>query len=84
LETAVSAPPDDKDPLGERVFEPFLLAARPGDAALYLLAQVAFRLRNIRTLNKQRLVCAVLLFALLPVRLRAPRLNTPRYLCVET
>jgi low temperature requirement protein LtrA len=36
-----------------------------GGAALYLLAHVAFRWRNIHTLNKQRLVCALLLGALL-------------------
>jgi low temperature requirement protein LtrA len=36
-----------------------------GGAALYLLAHVAFRLRNVRTLNKQRLLCALLLGALL-------------------
>jgi low temperature requirement protein LtrA len=38
-----------------------------GGAALYLLAHVAFRLRNIRTLNKQRLVCAIVLVALAPL-----------------
>ncbi len=32
-----------------------------GGAALYLLGHVAFRLRNVRTLNRQRLVCVVLL-----------------------
>jgi hypothetical protein len=34
---------------------------------LYLLAHVAFRLRNIRTLNVQRLIAALLLLALIPV-----------------
>ena len=38
-----------------------------GGAALYLLAHVAFRLRNLHTLNRQRLLVAVLLVALLPV-----------------
>jgi low temperature requirement protein LtrA len=38
-----------------------------GGVALYLLALVAFRLRNVRTLNKQRIVTAALLVALLPV-----------------
>jgi low temperature requirement protein LtrA len=38
-----------------------------GGVALYLLALVAFRLRNVHTLNKQRIVSAVLLVALLPV-----------------
>jgi low temperature requirement protein LtrA len=43
-----------------------------GGTAVYLLGHVAFRLRNIRTLNKQRLVCAALLFALLPVAVELP------------
>jgi low temperature requirement protein LtrA len=38
-----------------------------GGAALYLLAHVAFRLRNIQTLNPQRLACAALLVALIPL-----------------
>lgn len=40
-------------------------AAMLGGAALYLLAHVAFRWRNIRTINRQRLLCAVLLAGLL-------------------
>ena len=35
--------------------------------ALYLLGHIAFRLRNIGTLNRQRLVVAVLLVALIPL-----------------
>jgi low temperature requirement protein LtrA len=42
-------------------------AALLGGAALYLLAHVAFRLRNVGSLNRQRLLCAVLLSALLPL-----------------
>jgi low temperature requirement protein LtrA len=42
-------------------------AALCGGAALYLLALVAFRLRNIGSLNRQRLVAAVVLLALVPV-----------------
>ena len=42
-----------------------------GGAALYLLAHVAFRWRNIHTLNRQRLVCAALLCALLAVEAAA-------------
>jgi low temperature requirement protein LtrA len=42
-------------------------AAMLGGAALYLLAHVAFRLRNVHTLNRQRLACAALLLALLPL-----------------
>jgi low temperature requirement protein LtrA len=47
-----------------------------GGVAVYLLAHVAFRLRNIRTLNKQRLVCAILLVALIPVAVEPPSLVT--------
>jgi len=36
-----------------------------GGGALYLLAHVAFRLRNIHTLNRQRLLCAAVLCAML-------------------
>lgn len=53
-------------------------AAMLGGAALYLLAHVAFRWRNIRTLNRQRLLCAALLLALLLVeaQLHPPSLAT--------
>jgi hypothetical protein len=34
---------------------------------VYLVAHVVMRLRNLRTLNKQRLACAVLLLALVPL-----------------
>jgi low temperature requirement protein LtrA len=37
-----------------------------GGAALYLIGHVAFRLRNIRTLNRQRLFTALVLVALTP------------------
>jgi low temperature requirement protein LtrA len=37
-----------------------------GGAALYLLALVAFRLRNMHTLSARRLACAIVLIALLP------------------
>jgi uncharacterized membrane protein YhhN len=47
-----------------------------GGAAAYLLAHVAFRLRNLHTLNKQRLACAVLLLALIPVAVELPALAT--------
>jgi len=42
-----------------------------GGAALYLLALIAFRLRNVRTLNRQRLVAAVVCLALVPLALHA-------------
>ena len=38
-----------------------------GGLAIYLLAHVAFRLRNLRTLNRQRLVIAAVLLAFVPV-----------------
>jgi len=38
-----------------------------GGAAMYLLAHVAFRLRNVRTLNRRRLGLALLLLVLVPV-----------------
>jgi low temperature requirement protein LtrA len=38
-----------------------------GGAALYLLAHVAFRLRNMRTLSRRRLACALLLVAFIPI-----------------
>ena len=45
-----------------------------GGAAIYLLAHVAFRLRNIGTVNRQRLVCAVALLAFIPLAARVPAL----------
>jgi low temperature requirement protein LtrA len=45
-----------------------------GGTAIYLLAHVAFRLRNLRTLNRQRLLCAGLLIALLPLAVELPAL----------
>jgi len=47
-----------------------------GGAALYLLAHVAFRLRNMRTLNRRRLVCAIVLLALVPAGTTLPALAT--------
>ncbi|MBS1870004.1 MAG: low temperature requirement protein A [Actinobacteria bacterium] len=38
-----------------------------GGAAIYLLAHVAFRLRNVRTLNRRRLGLALVLLALVPL-----------------
>jgi low temperature requirement protein LtrA len=51
-------------------------AALLGGAAMYLLAHVAFRLRNTHTLSRRRLVCAVLLLALLPAGATLPALAT--------
>jgi low temperature requirement protein LtrA len=47
-----------------------------GGVALYLVAHVLFRLRNVRTLSRQRLVVAILLLALLPVAVEIPALAT--------
>ncbi len=38
-----------------------------GGAAMYLLAHVAFRLRNMHSLSLRRLVCALVLLALVPL-----------------
>jgi low temperature requirement protein LtrA len=43
-----------------------------GGTTLYLLAHVAFRLRNVHTLNRQRLFCALLFLALIPVAVEIP------------
>ncbi len=48
-----------------------------GGTAVYLLAHVAFRWRNIHTLNRQRLACSVLLVALVPLGVELPSLATP-------
>ena len=47
-----------------------------GGTALYLLAHIAFRLRNVGTLNRQRLVCAVILIALVPLAVHLASLAT--------
>ncbi len=49
-------------------------AALLGGTAIYLLAHVAFRWRNIHTLNRQRLALALLLPLLIPLALEAPSL----------
>jgi low temperature requirement protein LtrA len=45
-----------------------------GGTALYLLAHVAFRWRNIHTLNRQRLVLAIVLPCLIPIAHVVPSL----------
>ncbi|MBS1879023.1 MAG: low temperature requirement protein A [Actinobacteria bacterium] len=45
-----------------------------GGVALYLLGLVCFRLRHVRTLNRQRLALAVLLLLLAPLGTRVPAL----------
>ena len=51
-------------------------AAMLGGPAVYLLAHVAFRLRNVHTLNPRRLACALLLLALVPAARELPALVT--------
>jgi len=47
-----------------------------GGTALYLVAHVAFRLRNLGTVNVQRLVVAVVLVAVVPLGVELPALAT--------
>ena len=47
-----------------------------GGTAVYLLAHVAVRLRNVHTVNNHRLVCAIVLVAFLPVAVEVPALVT--------
>jgi low temperature requirement protein LtrA len=47
-----------------------------GGTALYLFAHVAFRLRNVHRFSVQRLLCGVLLVALVPAAVELPALAT--------
>jgi low temperature requirement protein LtrA len=61
------------------VDEPLAVVAAAGlcgGVALYLLAHVAFRLRNVGSLNRQRLATAAALLALVPLTRDAPALAT--------
>jgi low temperature requirement protein LtrA len=63
----------------EHVGDPLELepaVAMLGGAAVYLLAHVAFRWRNVHRFSFQRLLCAILLCALIPVALEVPALVT--------
>jgi low temperature requirement protein LtrA len=65
-----------KKTLGD-VDEPLKLvpaSALLGGVVLYLLAHVAFRLRNVHTLNKQRLLCAIVVGASVPIAVKIPSL----------
>ncbi len=67
-----------KKTLGD-VGEPLKLVpavALCGGIALYLVAHILFRLRNVRSLNRHRLVVSVLLLALLPLAVQLPALAT--------
>ncbi len=47
-----------------------------GGVAIYLVAHIAFRYRNVHRFSWQRLVCAVVLVALLPAAVELPALLT--------
>jgi low temperature requirement protein LtrA len=47
-----------------------------GGTALYLLAHVAFRLRNVHRFSTPRLICALVLLALVPAATELPALAT--------
>jgi len=47
-----------------------------GGVAMYLAAHILFRLRNVHSLNRQRLVVTVLLLVLVPAALALPALAT--------
>jgi low temperature requirement protein LtrA len=51
----------------EAPLEPVPAVALLGGTAMYLLAQVAFRLRNVHTLAGRRVICAGALLALVPI-----------------
>jgi low temperature requirement protein LtrA len=53
-----------------------------GGAALYLLAHIAFRLRNVHRLSVDRLIAAVVCVALIPVAEHVPALVTLALLAV--
>jgi low temperature requirement protein LtrA len=53
----------------ERPLDAVVAGAMFGGAAIYLLAHVAFRLRNVHRLSVARLCCASLLLTLIPVAL---------------
>jgi len=60
----------------DRPLEIVSATALLGGAAIYLLAHVAFRLRNVRSLSARRLLCALVLLALLPAAVALPALAT--------
>ena len=67
-----------KKTLGD-VGEPLKLVpavALCGGVAIYYLAHILFRLRNVRSLNPQRLVVSALLIALIPLAVELPALAT--------
>ncbi len=59
-----------------------IATAMLGGTALYLLAQVAHRLRNVGTLNSYRLACALVALVLIPLAVEMPALLTLAMLAV--
>ena len=53
-----------------------------GGIALYLLAHVAFRWRNVHTLNRRRLVCAIAMVAMIPLATEISSLATSAIIAV--
>ncbi len=63
----------------EHVDDPLKLVpavALLGGAAVYLLAHVAFRWRNVHRFSTQRLLCAIVLCALIPAAVELPAIAT--------
>jgi low temperature requirement protein LtrA len=63
----------------ENVDDPLKLVpafALVGGVAIYLLAHVAFRWRNVHSINRRRLALGIGLFALLPLAVEIPALAT--------
>jgi low temperature requirement protein LtrA len=63
----------------EHVGDPLKLepsVALLGGTALYLLAHVAFRWRNVHRFSVQRIACAIVLVALIPMAVEVPALVT--------
>lgn len=52
-----------------------------GGVALYFVGHVLFRLRNVHSLNRQRLVLAALLTAFIPLAVHVPALAVVFALC---
>ena len=59
-----------------------IATAMLGGTALYLLAHVAFRYRNVHTVNNHRLACAVLLLVFIPVAVEVPSLVTLAFIAL--
>jgi low temperature requirement protein LtrA len=60
----------------EEPLEIEVATAMLGGTALYLLAHVAFRWRNVQRFSTQRLICAVVLVALIPLAVEIASLAT--------